>query len=1694
MKIYTPDNQLLLDILVDDESYRLREIMGANNLELRFTLPEYIPIIEGSYCDFQTERYWMPRAVDYVKEHSEKFSYTLSLEGSICFLKSTKFKFFDYIFENGIVKPTSAFKLKFPITATPRMIVDLLVANLKLKYPEYPWAVGECIDSEPVVIDFNHDFCFDVLPKLADKFNTEWELDKYTFHIRKVEKMKNSAIDLSYGYNNGILGGIRRIQYDDKRIINRVYIEGGDRNIDRSTYGNDTLLLPKNKRITHQGIEYTTDSSGSFLERINPLAGEEDSLDVSKFYPKRVGIVSEVEEINDKQGFYNIIDNTIPAILDYSKLIIAGETMTIIFQTGQLSGKEFDVKYNHDKRRFEIVPIEENGLIYPQGNIIPAVGDTYAVFHMRMPDTYISDAENEALQETVKYLWENEQPQYSYRWQLDGIYAKRNWGAIRGYLDCGYFVKFSDPQFLPESVNVRIVAVKEPVNDLQSPEITIANKVSSRTLGSVINEIPTTAQTIDRKDKEIIKYAKRGWKDTQELIEAVKGMVDDFENSELSADVFKGMVGLFGSTSLQFQFLDDDWVTAINPFMSFDPQTKQFTCHATKVQHMTLGVDSVQPNRSLLEYKFWTVSEYISPILTESSEPYFLYLKASKTYQEKGGRNIGEATFFISTEKIKLDDIEGYYTLWVGYLNSENMEGDRSFRTMYGYTEVLPGQITVDKLLSTSGALVIDLLNGVISAKNGATIQGNIKFISNNGSYQDVGDEFDKTNDKIDNIQIGGVNLVSNLPVNWEQGAYSNSNGSYMGSSSYIRIKSAIQVLPDTEYTISLAVGYNIDVHERKADGTFIKSHGIRLFKTGLGTERLTFNIYKYPMVSIEPTEIVNVKFQIEKGNKATEWSPSNEDVKTGISEAKTAADNAQSVANTANQNVNNLNTYVDGAFKDGVIDNAEAKAIEKYLNTLDETMAQVEATYNKVYANSYLEGTAKSNLLNAKINLFGARDNLKASINNAIADGTATPTEKADVDIKFATFNSYLKAFQNAVEDANKAIQDKLDSLSTDKINNLQIGGANLVNNTDISKNIAVHWGVWLAGSIYQDLGSYLKYTAGGTASTGAISPYINSGLTKDQSYTVSFMFSSRYNWKIFDYVYILSSVGNRMLPSVYADASNTDWHYITFSFVADKDYPDARILLGYTGTNNGNVGFIFKDFQVEKGNKATSWSPSRQDIQAEVNEAKTAATNAQNAANNAKSTADAATSRLNDWASDVIISPTEKTALRQQLADIQSEYQDIASQTYKYGLNGTSEWANYYTGYSYAVSALTKYTAVNPENIAVGSDYSNIAAYYPKRQSILDKIASAAKAYAENLVDNLQIGGVNLVSNLSANWQQGAYQNSTGNYLGALGDYICIKQAINVLPNTQYITSIAQGYAIDIHERRTDGSFVKYSGGGLFTTSADTSKLTFNIRKGGNSINPAEIANIKFQIEKGNKVTDWKPSNEDVQAQITELDYIKTALANRTEIDGGLLLTSLLKLGTFSGNTFNEKAGINGTATGANDVVAWFGGSLQQAIQNLASIVFRMDGSGQLAKGNISWNSAGDTTHRGKFETIHNGNRIAIDPSTNSIKMYNNVNGTDFEILNISWEDIGFGLRRPKLVMKEYSTSDYSVVSSVIISTQKIGFYRYGDENAPYFEVAGTNYSQKRIRIGSFVLPTTKPTTSITMWRDGENLKITP
>ena len=92
---------------------------------------------------------------------------------------------------------------------------------------------------------FSHEFCLDALNRFADEWGTEFEIVSKTINFGKVEKFKDDPLPLSYGRGNGFKTGVGRKLQGEKPPTSILYVQGGERNIDRTAYGASCLLLPK---------------------------------------------------------------------------------------------------------------------------------------------------------------------------------------------------------------------------------------------------------------------------------------------------------------------------------------------------------------------------------------------------------------------------------------------------------------------------------------------------------------------------------------------------------------------------------------------------------------------------------------------------------------------------------------------------------------------------------------------------------------------------------------------------------------------------------------------------------------------------------------------------------------------------------------------------------------------------------------------------------------------------------------------------------------------------------------------------------------------------------------------------------------------------------------------------------------------------------------------------------------------------------------------------------------------------------------------------------------------------------------------------------------------------------------------------------------------------------------------------------
>lgn len=724
------------------------------------------------------------------------------------------------------------------------------------------------------------------------------------------------------------------------------------------------MLLPKSQEYTYEGVTFVSDDKGLSITIKNAQNNgfvNEQSLDLSHIYPKRKGTISGFFAVDIDKHFYDIFDDSIPQALDFNAMQIKGEKMLIYFESGMLSGREFEVSnYNHAEKRFQLVPKEEDGVTMPNDIFRPNIGDEYSVYNMQMPNAYISDnatksgASWEMMKEACKYLYENRTDLFTFTGDLDGIYAKKHWANIGGRLKMGAYINFSDTEFQRTPVPIRIIGLKEYVNNPYSPQIELSNKVQGHSFASEMRKLQNQEVYFGELNKRTQSLTKRSWRDAQETIKQIEAAFPEYTKSIVPATV-QTMMALIGNKSTQFDFV----VSKTNPIKAphtlyFDKNTKQINAGSGWLKHFTLGTTDINPNRNANSYKYWNIPAFVSGRLDDKAKTYYLYIKASKTAET------GE--FILSENKIDIEQEAGFYHFLYATVNSE-YEGERGIAKLNGFTEITGGQIKTDKITSGNGQQYIHLFDDHIEIKANLKItDGNkteIKQIINPDlqslenklkQYSDGKVETAKTateayaraqaeltkaqaiaeadgkiteaeqrqiqqlqlklqeaktfaQQKVDELNIGGRNLILNSKPRITQ-----------TFSVYGWVKS---------YNLSqnLEVGetYVLKFKNYKTEPFFF------LWETGWGDTQEIYNgipftakiAYKILYIHTKqvPYECDFEMIKLERGNKPTDWSPAPEDIENKVADIQTdlttAINNAKAQIEAEKRNIENSNARI---------------------------------------------------------------------------------------------------------------------------------------------------------------------------------------------------------------------------------------------------------------------------------------------------------------------------------------------------------------------------------------------------------------------------------------------------------------------------------------------------------------------------------------------------------------------------------------------------------------------------------------------------------------------------------------------------------------------------------------------------------------------------------------------------------------
>lgn len=287
-------------------------------------------------------------------------------------------------------------------------------------------------------------------------------------------------------------------------------------------------------------------------------------------------------------------------------------------------------------------------------------------------------------------------------------------------------------------------------------------------------------------------------------------------------------------------------------------------------------------------------------------------------------------------------------------------------------------------------------------------------------------------------------------------------------------------------------------------------------------------------------------------------------------------------------------------------------------------------------------------------------------------------------------------------------------------------------------------------------------------------------------------------------------------------------------------------------------------------------------------------------------------------------------------------------------------------------------------------------------------------------------------------------------------------------------HYTVVVNGKTVRIHESK--------SGNGVYINEKDMAKA-LNFRS------VAEMKKTSLWQEIVNKFNAINPENEELEAEIPT----QTA----TPMAASSTIAQAQARAKAAAGEWVEHAGISGIYNGPKSPAFWAGGTLADALEDNTSIVFHMDGSGQVANGNVYWDENGNLTVMGTIESNRNGNRVVIDPVARSLKL---MNGNDvrsewsfsetYSIMKFLSDVSNLSITPGYINMRSNAGKVDINPGSIEVST----FAEDGQTEKTNFSINYMNDSDKLMIIAKYLPISAYGLPSGAIWRDGETLKIVP
>lgn len=637
---------------IDTNTVFSHMIMGEHLVRAIITNKEPLDFREGDYImsgieKFTLNRYRQPAE----KESSFSFTYTLEFEGYVYDLRDAVFMHLGALECSLYLKPVD--------------LIDIIVECMNSQVSS-GWMRGFVDDLPEQNIEFYENgkgfSCKGALIKIADQFKLEFWLNGKTINLTKQAGVDTSLV-FKYGRGNG-LQSISREILNDQEYFNRLYVQGGTKNIPH----------------TYRGGAKRLQLEESYLEL--PLtAGQKrrsSSVVLDDIFPRRTGTITAASA-----DYLTLTDTSIDFDINGQK--IDGDQAVIKFTSGENAGRSFNIlSYDHTIKTLVIEPITEaDGYIYPNATYEIKTGDKYVFLGIIQPEAYVVSSENDLRTEGLAILQKGGSPTPLYRIPVDAKFLRDNGVTV----NAGDRVTVEDDD-LQTNDKIRVSGVKYPWVDPYSKELTVSDVVPLHFIDEANIKLDKQQRAVVTTTKVNAEKARRNSKSLIDLKDYVIDPTGHYYTEKIKPQSIETLYLSVGAKETNFAL---NGVTFTTNYLG-NPNDLKIS--SGQLVHFDIKIDGL----GFVWDMTGNIFEDLDPL-----KNYYVYAKVSRTAL------IGE--WVLSDEVIRIEDVAGYWHLQTGVL-FKVVDGRRDNYFTKGMTFIIGDQIISGVLRSLDGLMFFNMTEG----------------------------------------------------------------------------------------------------------------------------------------------------------------------------------------------------------------------------------------------------------------------------------------------------------------------------------------------------------------------------------------------------------------------------------------------------------------------------------------------------------------------------------------------------------------------------------------------------------------------------------------------------------------------------------------------------------------------------------------------------------------------------------------------------------------------------------------------------------------------------------------------------------------------------------------------------------------------------------------------------------------------